>query len=498
MKQSSTASKHPAGLSVLFFSEMWERFSYYGLRALLVLYMIKHLGYLDKRAYAVYGAYFALVYATPVVGGILADRVLGQRYSVILGGILMSIGHFFMAIPSEPFFYLALAFVCVGCGFFKPNISTMVGQLYEQGDSRRDSAFTIFYMGINLGAFFAPLVIGIVGERYGWHYGFSIAGIGMLLGLWTFKSKESTLGDAGLPPNNGNIKRVVAGFTMHQWIYVLSFLATPILAYALYQVTVFSNLLNIVGVAMISYLVYEAIKFGGVARDRIFLVILLMFFHTTFWALFEQAGSSLTVFADRNVSRSLLGWIMPASVTQAYNPFFILTFGALFAWLWKYLGQKNKDISIPHKFVLGLVGVSTGFYALVFGAKFAGLDVQSGLQAQTGMIWLILAYLFHTLGELFISPIGLSAVTKLAPAKLGSTMMGAWFLSISFGNHIAAAIAGLTGSNESGVDASKLAPAETLTIYTGVFMQVFWTAMAIAVLLIIITPFLKKLAHGVK
>ena len=491
---SSSKSKHPSGLYVLFFSEMWERFSFYGMRALLVLYMVKAFGFNDSDAYAVYGAYGALVYASPVIGGMLADRIMGARLAVILGGVLMSLGHFTMAVETPGFLYFALALICAGNGFFKANISSMVGKLYKENDPLRDSGFTIFYMGINIGAFTASVLCGYVGQTFGWHYGFGMAGVGMIIGLITFIRGQKYLGNHGLPPNPKALKQKLFGnlVSREKLIYLGTALAVPVIALGLYRNEAVGWALNLTAIAILGYLLFVAFSSGKVARDRLILVMLLMIFHTTFWAFFEQAGSSLTLFADRNVDRSIFGWEMPASMAQAFNPFFIIALGPVFVWLWGKLAALKKTPSIPIKFAYGIFGVGLGFYALVFGSQFAGPD------AQTGLIFLVLAYFLHTAGELFISPIGLSAVTKLSPAKVVSTVMGAWFLSISFAHHIAALIAKLTGVKGSGDTSGEIDASQSLGVYVDVFGDIFTASAVIGIILVLISPLLKKLAHGVR
>jgi len=481
---------HPKGLYILFFSEMWERFSFYGMRALLVLYMTKSLLYSDSMAYGVYGAYGALVYASPVIGGLVADRLLGYRKAIVLGGILFVCGHFLMAIPNETAMYVALAFLCLGNGFFKPNVSSLVGKLYPEGDPRRDSGFTIFYMGINLGAFLSPLICGLVGETFGWHYGFGLAGVGMLVGLCVFLKGQKLLGDKGLPPEPALLeKKVFAGLKSTHLLYLGCILAVPLVALSLNQNQYVGNTLYIVGIAIIGFLVYTIFTSEKVARDRLFVVIVLMFFHCLFWAFFEQAGSSLTLFADRNVDLHLFGWAIPASLTQSINPLFIILFAPLFAKMWINLQNKGRQPSIPVKFVLGIAQVGLGFGILVFGAFFA----KDGI---TGMVWLVLAYYLHTTGELCISPVGLSAVTKLAPAKAVGTVMGAWFLSISFAHHLAGMIAKLADTqNVEGV--GEVAPIYSLPIYTGVFLNICWTSLGVALFLWLLSPYLKRRMHGV-
>ncbi len=484
---------HPKGLYYLFFVEMWERFSFYGMRALLVLYMTKKLLYGDTAAYGVYGAYGALVYASPVMGGLLADRLLGYRKAVILGASLMCMGHFLMAAPTEFFFYIALALIALGSGFFKPNISSIVGKLYPEGDPRRDSGFTIFYMGVNLGAFLAPLACGLIGETLGWHYGFSLAGFGMIIGLMIFFKAEKYLEGQGLPPNPELLhKPVFAGIKAMPLLYLGCLVAIPILALGLNHNSYIGGVLYIVGALVLLFLLYTAFTAEKVARERLLVIVVLMFFHTLFWAFFEQAGSSLTLFADRNVNRQILGWVMPASITQVINPLFIIVLAPLFAKMWIVLQKRGSQPSVPIKFVLGLAQVGIGFGVLVFGASLAQ---STGV---TALIWLILAYFVHTTGELCLSPVGLSAVTKLAPAQAVGTVMGAWFLTISFAHHFAGWIAKLTKVSPDVEGTVSFGLVESLKIYSSVFADIFWFSLAGALLLLLISPILKRWMHGVE
>lgn len=484
--------QHPKGLYVLFFAEMWERFSYYGMRALLVLYMTKQMLYGDAHAYSVYGAYTALVYTFPVIGGMLADRFLGNRNAVVLGGVLMALGHFAMAIPHETYFYLALSLLIVGNGFFKPNISSVVGKLYPEGDPRRDAGFTLFYLGINLGAFFSPLVCGLVGEMWGWHYGFGLAGVGMVIGLIVFLRGQRLLEGHGLAPNPAKLKaKMLPGIPNIYFLYFCCLAVVPGIAIVLNVHEYVGGILYVVGAVMILWLLVTAFRSDNVARDRLLALIILMFFHCVFWSFFEQAGSSLMLFAERNVDRMMFGWEMPSSISQSFNPLFIMILSPFLARFWMKLQEKKEQPSIAFKFVLGLLQLGLGFAAFVVGAKFAGDN------ALVGMVWLVLGYFFHTTGELCLSPIGLSAVTKLSPGKVVATVMGTWFLSIAFAQHIAGAIAKLTAlpDTEAGATASA---AQSLLLYTDVFQNIFIASMVVGVLLWIGTPFLKKMMHGVE
>ena len=354
---------HPKALFYLFFAEMWERFSFYGMRALLTLYIIKdfysQLENNEDIAYGIFAAYGALVYLTPLIGGYLADKFIGYRKSIIYGGVLMALGHFFMAFPSDFFFYGALGLLIIGNGFFKPNISTLVGSLYEEGDLKRDSGFTIFYMGINLGAMIAPLFCGYLGETYGWHYGFGAAGIGMLAGLIVFWRgiTANVLGDKGLQPAE-YIGKKIAGFSITKLIYILGFLSVPLFAYLIIidtQQEILGDVLKLVGgivLIYVGYIIYDfkVVKKDNQSGDRLIAIMILAVFCTIFWACFEQAGSSITVWVDKCVK--LAG--MTASQTNAINPFYIVLLAIPFSWIWTKLGVLNKNPNTPIKFSLGL------------------------------------------------------------------------------------------------------------------------------------------------
>ena len=485
--------KHPRGLPILFFSEMWERFSFYGMRALLVLYMTKALGYVDRRAYDVYGAYCALVYTCPVIGGRLADGILGYRRAIIIGGILMSLGHFCMAVPQTVFFYLALALIAVGNGFFKANMSSLLGLLYEPGDHKRDAGFTIFYMGINLGALLAPLVCGTVGQKINWHYGFGLAGIGMLAGLiWFIRGREHLQGRGEAPDPALLDAPWFLGLSRFHVILLSCIAIVPLSAYALYTPALVEQLLYVLGVVVVGALVYIGFKCGRQARDRTFLVFILMAFNVLFWAFFEQAGSSLTLFTDRNVDRQLFGIEFGASNFQAINPAFILLFGAPFAAAFTRLHHAGRSPSIPMKFGLALLQLALGFAFLVIGAG------RADAMAKTHVAWLIFSYLFQTTGELSQSPIGLSAITKLAPPKYVATFMGAWFLSFGFAHNAAAMIAKLTAVKKSASLSEAASAMEQLASYATVFEQVAYVAAGAGLLLVIGSRLVNKLAHGVE
>ena len=506
---------HPKALFYLFFAEMWERFSFYGMRALLTLYLIKdyysHLENNEEIAYGIYAAYGALVYLTPLIGGYIADKFIGYRKSILYGGVLMALGHFFMAFPTDFFFYGALGLLIMGNGFFKPNISTLVGSLYEEGDVKRDGGFTIFYMGINLGAMIAPLFCGYLGEVYGWHWGFGAAGIGMLAGLIVFWKgiTANVLGDKGLQPAQ-YVNKKIAGISVSNFVYILGFIAVPVFAYLIIldiKSELLGSVLKIVGglvLMYVGYLVYEfkVIKKDHVSADRLIAIMILAVFCTVFWACFEQAGSSITVWADKCVN--LVG--MNASQTNAINPFYIVLLAIPFSWLWTKLGSINKNPNTPMKFALGIFQLGIGFLIFASTAHFIGDN------GKVPFLFIFLGYFLITTGELFLSPIGLSKVTELAPKKIAAFMMGVWFLSSTFAHYISGIIAKLTttGSDNNKTnwlselsnwfmgnpDTSNEAIA-TLLQYNSVYAQIGFVTIFIALFVIIISPFIKKLMHGI-
>jgi POT family proton-dependent oligopeptide transporter len=652
----SSVFGHPAGLYTLFFAEMWERFSYYGMRALLLFYMMKgFLKYGDGDAYAVYGAYTALVYMTPFFGGMLADRLLGARRAVVFGGVLMAMGHAVLTISHSLAFYTGLALLIVGNGFFKPNISTMVGSLYNhEYPGRRDGGFTIFYMGVNLGAAMSPLLCGYIGETYGWHYGFGLATIGMLTGLAVFVLPRWVAGamillgaftaavallyfhpielfstgvnafvalslvfaaivagvaihrgslpdDAGAPPSMEQLRKPMAGILRMEWVvYLLTFLAIPlfvlfvsggatlrsdgrpiilisdstiqpletsehlstrIAAVCLKEVSKPAGVvLVLAGLGAFGYLILETFRLGCVPRHRMYVVLILTFFSMLFWAFFEQAGSSINNFTDRNVNRMLdsvdrrviakadmgktlqfeptqeqlgyhngtqlftltnlndgrredednrseeITWVVaednlgmkiakradeiPASLFQAANPIYILLFGLVFTAAWSYLGARGWEPSTPLKFAMGLLQLGLGFAVFWLGAQLADS------RGMVAMSWLLLGYLLHTTGELCLSPVGLSMVTKLSPAHLVSTVMGGWFLATSASQFLAAIIAQFTRIDQDGGSANWIPPPkDTLFMYADVFGMIAVAAAVSAGICFALVPLLKKWMH---
>jgi len=468
---------HPKGLYMLFFAEMWERFSYYGMRALLIFYLTKHWLFDDGKSNLIYGAYTSLVYITPLLGGYLADRYLGQRRAVLFGGILLMCGHFLMAVegnggqadPAINIFWLALSFIIVGSGFLKANISVMVGQLYPMTDIRRDGAYTIFYMGINVGAAIGTILVGYLGETYGWKYGFGLAGFGMLLGLVVFVlGRKSLLGAGEAPGALSNTKQFS--------LYGAGVAAVAVIWALIQYQGLIQNLLIVSGVALLLYVLYEAFKLEPHARDRIFAILFLIALNPVFWGLFEQAGGSLNLYTDRFVDRAGV----PASLFQSINPIYIILFAPMFAALWVMLGKRGMEPSAPAKFGLALLQVGAGFLIFVLGAN------SVGPAAMTPVIFVFLLYLLHTTGELCLSPVGLSAMARLAPKFMASLIMGAWFYMTAVGNFVAGKIGEATGG-ESG----EMSKEGTLAIYN----QIGWITVAIGVGVLAISPLIKRMMH---
>jgi len=400
---------HPRGLSTLFFTEMWERFSYYGMRAFLILYMtapvaVGGLGFDVPRASSVYGTYTGSVWVTPILGGLVADRILGPYRSVLLGGIVIALGHFTLALRALPFFYTGLALIVIGTGLLKPNATTLVGSLYEEQDARRDAGFSIFYMGINLGAFIGPLLAGGLAQKVDWHLGFACAGVGMTLGLIQY-----VLGRDRLRPA---MERVASRVRR----------AAPVAGAPA----------RAGGGAILGF---TPVEWGRIAAVVVFFV-----FAALFWAAYEQAASTLNLFVDRFADRTVLGWTAPSSWFVAIQPLFVILLSGVFAWLWVWLGPREP--STPAKFSLGLLFVGLSFVLLLP----AGAIAQRGGGVLVSSLWLVGAYFLQVVGELCLSPVGNSAVTKLAPPRIVGMMMGVWFLSIGAGNKLAGWVAGLSAS----------------------------------------------------
>ena len=477
---------HPTGLSTLFFTELWERFSYYGMRALLVLFMVDTvssggMGLDDKTASAIYGLYTAFVYLAALPGGWIADRLLGAQRAVWVGGLVIAAGHFTLAIPSTAAFFIGLVLVVIGTGLLKPNVSAIVGQLYPEGGARRDAGFTIFYMGINMGAFLGPLICGYLGEEVNWHAGFGAAGVGMLFGVFQYRFSANRLGEAGLHSSAPKVDSagmdkawypVIGGCLIVVLVVVLGLTGTlEFNALALAQNTTFV----IVGLAFAFFVYIFAFgKLTPTERNHTFVIVVLFITSAVFWSGFEQAGSSLNLFADRHTDRMLFGFEIPGSWFQSLNPFYIVVLAPVFAAVWVKLARRQLDPSMPGKFAIGLLILGLGFLVMVVAAKI----VVAGNQAAP--YWLILTYLLHTMGELCLSPVGLSSVTKLAPKRFVGQMMGIWFLATSLGNLLAGLMAG------------RFNP-EALNEMPGLFMQIVITVTVAGLLLLAFTKLIKVL-----
>ncbi|KAF2519967.1 peptide MFS transporter [Flavobacterium salilacus subsp. salilacus] len=485
---------HPVGLYILFLTEMWERFSYYGMRALLTLYMARSamdanpgLGWSNSESLALYGWYTMLVYVMSIPGGIVADRYLGQKKSVLVGAIILVFGHGVLAVDQEWAFFTGLGLIVLGVGMLKPNISTMVGGLYKENDIRRDKGFSIFYIGINLGSLLATSSVGIVAAVYGWHYGFGLAGICMLLGLVVYLWGQKYLVHVGNAPLEATEKDSVSIFTIFlkllksptQLIIVVVLLLLSVYAGFTFEgndswgygaLFVFISL--VVGLMMMIYKDLET----QVMKDR-FLVLLLSFgLVIVFWGAFEQAGGLMSLYTEQKTNRDFLGYTIPAAVFQGFNAGFIILFAVGVANFWANRKLKNKEASSLFKMATGTIIMGTGFVFMVF----ASLQYQEN--GESAMYWLILAYLFHTIGELCSSPVSLSFITKLAPVKYASLMMGVYFASTGLGNKVA----GILGEN-----ASKFGE---LTIFAGIFIF----TIAFGFLVIALLKPLKRLTHGVE
>ncbi|NRB23563.1 peptide MFS transporter [Shewanella sp.] len=524
---------HPKGLYVCFATEMWERFSFYGMKYLLLLYLTKYHLFADGAGLEVLGSYAGLVYSLPVIGGLLADRYLGMRKAVIFGGILLCMGHFLMAVEGHQavqyaagsqlsaditlndgsvllagtvlsetvqirdlaalnVFYLALALIVVGVGFLKPNISTIVGQLYDKDDPRRESGFTIFYMGINIGAFAATIICVYLGENFGWGYGFGAAGVGMLLGLFTFLKGQKHL--RGLAePNDPSLLRekVIWRLSREHLIYLTALLSLSMFWFIIqHEPVVFAAqqvLLLVSGAGLIGYAVLR-----GTKEEMHQMIVLMVLIGSTivFWALFEQAAGSMTLYADRVVDRNLGGIEIAAGQFGSLNAGFIMLLALPFAALWVWLDKHQLNPNIPVKFGLGIIQAGLGFGALVIGAWYPN---EAG---QISLWWLVLAYLLHTTGELCLSPVGLSAVTKLAIHRVVGLSMGVWFLATALSETVAMRLGKLAAIDTS--EPQNMDISQAVSTYTQLFEFLMWTGIGCGILMLLISPILKKYMHGVR
>jgi proton-dependent oligopeptide transporter, POT family len=575
---------HPRPLALLFTTEAWERFGYYGMRALLTLYLVKHFVFADRVANGLYGAFTSLVYLTPLVGGLIADRYLGSKKAVKFGAILMSVGYLLLAFSggdnAKPYvtinghqytvaldgagenptqyvvdngqrhkitgnqdgsislegatstlpatvaknayafgaerdplalilLFISLGLVIVGNGYFKPNIGTIVGSLYAEGDRRRDVGFTIFYMGINLGSIFSQAAAPWIAAVYGFKWGFALAGFGMLIAWLRFQFSGATLQNYGNPPEVKPTRDVA--------IMLISLVGVPVVWFLLNNAMVSASAAHSAGgggiatyllslpllgqimfsvffLSMIGFPLWAIFSLDRVDRDRMIVAVVLMLFSVVFWTLFEQAGSSLTLFADRNTDRLIDthfwgNYLMPAGQAQVFNPLFIVLFAPMFSVMWNWLNKHGLEPSTPFKFAIGLMLVGVGFLALAFGGQFHDGDFRVPL------LWLVLAYFIHSMGELCLSPVGLSMITKLSVPRLVGMMMGMWFLSSAIAQYVGGVVAQFTSTET--VGGQVLNPQVSLETYVGVFRTIGYAGIVAGVVLLVLGPFLRRGMHGV-
>jgi POT family proton-dependent oligopeptide transporter len=475
----------PRGLATLFLIEMWERFTYYGMRTVLILFMVAAvakggLGIDDRTASAIYGMYIGGTYLFGLFGGWLSDRVLGAQRAVLLGGGLIIAGNLMLALGSIPVFFAGLLIITVGVGLLKPNASTMVAALYPEGGSRRDAGFSFFYMGINLGASIGPLLVAWFADRLGWRWGFALPAFGMAIGVAQFIATRRYLGSAGGRPSSRTRGSVVGALAFLTALALVLFLglsgALKLSAVALAASASWAMLALVV--VYFAYLLFVA-RLSRVERGRVLVMIALVLGSAIFWAGYEQSGASFNLFADRYTNRHIFGTEIPAGTLQAVNPFLIIVFAPLLAALWLALGRRNRDLSAPAKFGTGLLFLGLGFLVMYFAAGF----VLAG--QKVAMTWLVVTYLLHTLGELCLSPVGLSSMTKLVPTRFVGQVLGVWFMATALGTNLAGQLSG-------SYDSTHL---ESLPV---LFMKIFWWGAIGGGIMLLLTPVLKRLMAGVK
>jgi proton-dependent oligopeptide transporter, POT family len=484
--------RHPKQLYLLFFTEMWERFSFYGMKALLLAYMVSQLKFDEPKGYAILGSYAALVYTMPMFGGMLADRFLGYRKAIIFGGILMTIGHLVLAVPQGWSFFYGMAFIICGNGFFKPNISSLVGTLYANNDPRKDSAFSIFYMGINVGAALGGLLCGYVGQRINWHYGFGLAGIFMILGLVVFSIGKKSLKEKGLPPNLAELKRPAFAFlTREHLIYIGTLITIPLVVTLFHVYEVMDYIMFGLGALSLGYILFIGFKLEKIEKFQLFAALVMIIFSTLFWAFYEQNSGSLNLFALRNVDMNVLGYNLPAlSVNNFLPPGWVVLLSFVFAWLWPWLNKRGKEPSTPLKFALSFILLGIGFYVFYLGCKSS---------TTTGLISLatfIFGYFFIICGELCISPIGLSMITKLSPKNIVAMMMGIWFFASAIGEFLAGKIGSLMSVPQEVAEAAN--PVLSLPYYADILSKIGLASIGLGVVLILFVPVLKRWMNDVK
>ncbi len=486
MKPMITAAetRQPPGLYVLFFTELWERYGFYSVQALLILFLTKQFLFSDEHAYGIFGAYGAMIYATPVIGGYLADRLLGFRRAIFLGGTLFILGYALLAIHGEgPWFYVALAFLICGNGFFKSNISSFLGTLYTENDIRRDSGFTLFYMGINLGSFAAMLFGAYIAEQFGWSTAFGIAAIGMALGMCGFAYGQKYIGHHGGPPNPERLRqRGFLSLRVEMWLYLALILSVALISSLLTFTTAVRWGLLGFGIATVAYVLIVSLHLERHLYQRLIALLILMIFSVIFWALYFQVFSSFMLFIDRAVNHHIFGLTIPTAAFGSTIPIVIILFSPFLSWFWLSLAKRGLRISAPIKFALGIFQLSLGFLIITWA-----VHIHSET-AQIAGAWMILVFFIQTLGELCLSPIGLSVVTLLAPPKLTGMMMGVWFLSLAAGNALAGWLANFTA-----IPATITNPQQISLYYADIYQTFGLCGIASAGLLVLLSPILNRM-----
>ena len=477
--------KHPKQLYLLFFTEMWERFSFYGMKALLLTYMVTQLNFEEPKGYAILGAYAALVYTMPMFGGMLADRFLGYRRAIMFGGFMMIIGHFVLAIPSDWSFFYGMAFIICGNGFFKPNISSLVGTLYANNDPRKDSAFSIFYMGINIGAALGGVLCGYVGQKINWHYGFGLAGIFMVLGMVVFYFGKNSLKEKGLPLTDALNKKVLGFLKVEYLIYGSTFLALPLIVTLFNFYESMEVIMLSLAVLSVGYLLYIAFTLERVARFKLISALILIASSSVFWAFYEQNAGSLNLFALRNVNLNFFGYELPAlSLNNFLPPAWVIVLSFVFAWLWPWLNKRKLEPSTPLKFALSFMFIAAGFFVFYLGCQ---ASLGTGLISLTVFV---MGYFFVICGEMCLSPVGLSMVTKLSPVNIVGMVMGIWFFATAIGEFLAGKIGAMMSVPKNVVAQDN--PVTSLPYYSDILYQIALYSAGIGVLLLLLVPLLKK------
>ena len=486
------STSQPKQLYLLFFAEMWERFSFYGMKGLLIAYMVSQLGYDDPKAYAIYGSYAALVYTMPMFGGFMADRFIGYQRAVMFGGILMTLGHFILAIPNDWSFFYGMAFIICGNGFFKPNISSLVGTLYSENDPRRDSGFSIFYMGINIGAAIGGFLCAYVGTEINWHYGFGLAGIFMAIGFIVFVFGKKSLGHRGLPPNYEALKKPVFAFIKPEHlIYGGTLLIVPLVVTLFHQYHVMDYIMFGLGIISLVYVLTVGLKLEKEAKLKLFAALTMIIFSIIFWAIYEQNAGSMNLLAERNSKMILFGIeLPPLSINNFLPPGWVIILTLIVAPLWLWLNKRGKEPSTPMKFALAFIFLGAGFFVFYLGCL---ANEISGLIPLWPFVW---GYCLIILGELCLSPIGLSMVTKLSPAKMVSLMMGIWFFATAIGEFLASKIGSLMSVPKEIL--AKDDPVLSLPYYADIIFKISIASVVIGVVMIFTVPLLKRWMGNVK